>query len=100
MPDLRQEVITKDGHIKTVVASSEEDLAEGVAAVKTDVQAVSPDLHNPKEPNAIVSPDNKPVEDIPSLVDNSVEPEVLEALEPSPDEEFDTKSATESATKK
>lgn len=66
----RQEVKTADGFVKTVVADNAQELAEGVAAVKNDAYPVSPDLHNPAEPNAIVSPDNKQVEDAPGFIDN------------------------------
>jgi hypothetical protein len=69
------EVTTKDGHVKRVVAGSQEELDEAVKVLKNDVQAVSPDLHAPAEPNAIVSPENKAVEDVPAFVDNSVEVE-------------------------
>lgn len=62
---MRQEVKTKDGFIKTVVADNEQELAEGVAAVKSDSYPVSLDLHNPKIPNQIVSPDNKHTENPP-----------------------------------
>lgn len=68
----RQEVTLKDGFVKTVVAGSEEELAEGVAAVQNDTYPVSPDLTVPGD-NAIVSPDNKPVEDAPAFIDNDVE---------------------------
>lgn len=57
----QEQVTTKDGHVKTVVASSQEELDEAVKAVKGDAAPVSPDLTVPGD-NAIVSPDNLAVE--------------------------------------
>ena len=51
-------VKTKDGVEKTVVANSEEELKEAVAAVKKDQAPVAPDINNPADANKIVSPEN------------------------------------------
>lgn len=56
-----EQVTTKDGHVKNVVADSQEELDEAVKAVKNDSVPVSPDLTVPGD-NAIVSPDNLAVE--------------------------------------
>ena len=71
----REEVKLKDGFVKTVVADNEQELAEGVAAVKNDTYPVSPDLHNPSEPNAVVSPDNLHTEPAPVFLVEEPEPE-------------------------
>ncbi len=68
-----QEVTTKNGAVKNVVAQSQEELDEAVKAVKAEQSAVAPDINNPKDGNKIVSPDNKHTEDVPSQVDNNVE---------------------------
>ncbi len=74
----REEVKLKDGFVKTVVAGSEEELAEGVAAVQDDSYPVSPDLHDPKVANQIVSPENKAIEDAPVFIDNDAHEAVVE----------------------
>lgn len=53
-----KDVETKNGVVKHVVANSEEELAEAVKAVAAEQSAVAPDIHNPKDGNKIVSPDN------------------------------------------
>lgn len=55
-------VTTKNGVEKRVVAQSQEELDEAVKAVKAEQSAVAPDIHNPKDGNKIVSPDNKHTE--------------------------------------
>lgn len=89
-----EDVTTKNGVIKHVVANSQEELDEAVKAVKAEYQAPAPDIHDPKDGNKIVSPDNLPVEPIPSVVDNSVDPEVPE--EPKEEEKVDDKSKEKS----
>lgn len=76
----QETVTTKDGHVKVVVAGSEEELAEGVAAVKGDQNAVSPDLHSPEVPNQVVSPDNLHTE--PSYVQPAEPVSVEEVVQP------------------
>lgn len=73
-----QEVTTKNGVVKNVIAQSQEELDEAVKAVKAEHTDPAPDILDPKDGNKIVSPDNKHTEDIPSVVDNSVEPEAPE----------------------
>ncbi len=51
---LSQEVTTKDGNVKMVMADSEEELAEAVKVAKGDQLAASPDINNPAHGNVIV----------------------------------------------
>lgn len=69
-----QEVTTKDGITRTVKAPTQELLDEAVKVSKQTEAPVGPDITVPGD-NAIVSPDNLPVEPIPSVVDNNAEPE-------------------------
>lgn len=70
-----EDVTTGNGVVKHVVASSQEELDEAVLAVKAEVSSVAPDINDPSDGNKVVSPDNKHTEDVPSVVDNSVEVE-------------------------
>lgn len=56
----QQEVVTKNGVTKTIIASTPEELAEGVKAAEREKAAKAPDIHNPKDGNKIVSPENDP----------------------------------------
>lgn len=53
-----KEVKTKDGFVKRVVAGSEEELREAIAAVKAESAPVSPNIDSKKDANVIVTPDN------------------------------------------
>lgn len=57
-----EEVKTKNGVTKRVVAGSQEELDEAVKAVKNEQSPVAPDINDPKDGNKIVSPDNKHTE--------------------------------------
>jgi hypothetical protein len=69
-----KDVETKNGVTKHVIAHSQEELDEAVQAVKAEHSAPAPNILDPRDGNKIVSPDNKHTEDIPSVVDNNVEP--------------------------
>lgn len=70
-----EDVTTKNGVVKHVVAQSQEELDEAVKAIKAEETPTPPDINDPEDGNKIVSPDNLHTEPIPTVVDNSVEAE-------------------------
>lgn len=54
----QKEVTTKDGTVKMVVASSQEELDEAVKVISQDEAPVAPDIDDPKDANKVVSPEN------------------------------------------
>lgn len=82
-------VTTKNGVEKRVVAQNQEELDEAVKAVKAEQSAVAPDIHNPKDGNKIVSPDNAHTE--PPFVQPADPDAPTEAEESSPKDKAKTK---------
>jgi hypothetical protein len=50
----QQDVTTKDGTVKKVMANTEQELAEAVRVAKGDQLTASPDINNPDHGNVIV----------------------------------------------
>jgi hypothetical protein len=57
-----EDVETKNGVTKHVVANSKEELAEAVKAAKAEKSPQAPDIDNPKDGNKVVSPENSHTE--------------------------------------
>lgn len=90
----QKEVTTKSGILKTIVASSQEELDEAVAAAKAEVAPVSPDLHNPDDANVIVSPDNLHTEVTPAVVTPDPEDEPVKVVKKKAVKEEEPKKLT------
>lgn len=58
-------VTTKNGVVKRIVASSRQELDEAVKAAKNEQTPDAPNIHDPRDGNKIVSPDNKHTENPP-----------------------------------
>lgn len=54
----QEEVKNKDGVVKNIIASSQEELDEAVKIAKGDEAPYQPDINDPKDGNKVVSPDN------------------------------------------
>lgn len=110
-----EEITTKNGVVKQVIGQTQEELAEAVKAVKNEELSVAPNIHDPRDGNKVVSPDNRhtessyvqpeEVETAPTAETQGAEKEIERVKNPSPEEASqistgDTKKAVAPTKKK
>lgn len=94
----QKEVTTKDGVVKNIIASTQEELDEAVKIAKSDEAPYQPDINDPKDGNKVVSPDNTWIDTANEVArPKEVNPDI--APTPVPEKEEDIAEGQDEVTK-